>query len=358
MWASPWAAAVALALTIPAPVGEAAANTDVRDPHPTSDLTVGVHVPWADGGLYLDAEGSLTREPEVWPAARVPAVRLWDTRTTWAHLEPRDDDFRFDTLDAQVDAALAHGTRDILLVLAATPAWAAQDPTAVSAPWLTTGSASPPADIAQWEQFVEVVATRYRGRITAYQIGNEPNLDWFFQGTPRQLRAMVDTAAAVIDRVDPDALVVAAGPLVTDRASVTGARRWWRALRGADVDAHAVQWYPRTRARPVDLVAIMHRVRRFLPTDARVWITEVNFAKATTRTAADQRTLVRRTHRVAARAGAHRLYWYAWSQRISPRMLTLQQHTPAGRALLRWWRTTGQPSGTEDAGQVATRRSR
>jgi putative peptidoglycan lipid II flippase len=46
------------------------------------------------------------------------------------------------------------------------------------------GAASAPKDLAAWDEWVKAVVTRYKGRITSYQIWNEANLENFYNGTP------------------------------------------------------------------------------------------------------------------------------------------------------------------------------
>ena len=300
-------------------------------------MVTGLHIPWAISEPHLDPEGVLTEEPEPWPPGIVPAVRLWDTRTTWADLEPADDSWHFDRLDAQVDAAHRHGTTDILLVLGAPPAWAARDASPGQAPWLAPGAASPPADLREWRDYVATVAKRYRGEITAYQVGNEPNLDWFWRGTTQDLHDIVRIAATTVHAVDPRAQVVAPGPLVTTAASVPVAAKWWRAMEGTGVDALALQWYP-PRGTPGRAVGpVVAGVREVTEGQAigelPLWITEINHVRPRGDVSASR--LVRQTQDEAARAGIERIYWYAWSELISPQLLRLQAHTPAGRALLR-----------------------
>jgi hypothetical protein len=48
----------------------------------------------------------------------------------------------------------------VLLVLGATPRWAASSVSSVDAPWLGPGSASPPRHPRQWPRFVAAVAPR------------------------------------------------------------------------------------------------------------------------------------------------------------------------------------------------------
>lgn len=294
---------------------------------------LGLHVPWADGAAHLDEHGQLTEEPEAWPRFRVPSVRLWDTRTTWAHLEPRDNAWSFTALDAHLAAAEAHGTTDAVLVLGGTPSWAARDPDAKGAPWLPAGSASPPRDLADWRDYVRTVATRFAGRIDVYQVGNEPNVAWFWQGTRAELADMVRAAVEEIRLADPQATVVAPAPIVTTVASTLEASRWWRALAGTGVDALALQWYPTTGTPPRALGMVVERMRRSVQrtdlSDRPIWITEVNHRAGD----AQARQLVTRTMRVAAREGVARVYWYAWTAIGPPGLLTLQQGSPAARAL-------------------------
>jgi hypothetical protein len=300
---------------------------------------LGLHVPWADGAPHWDSRGNTVQVAEPWPDFPVDAARLWDTRTTWAHLEPADDQWQFATLEAHLDAAESAGVGDVLLVLAGTPAWAARDPHAQGAPWLPIGSASPPRDLADWRDYVRTVAQRYGDRIDAYQVGNEPNFGWFWQGTPRQMARMVAAAVDEIKRADPKATVVGPGPVVTDPASVVEARRWWRALAKTGIDALALQWYPRKGTSPVSLVPITARIREAVAgTDLAglpLWITEVNHRGV-------KADLVPGTMRAAQRAGISRVYWYAWTDVPPPGLLRLQADSAAGRALARYAEVTSR----------------
>lgn len=297
---------------------------------------LGLHVPWAAGGLHYDERGQVTDEPEAWPGFQVPAVRLWDTRTTWADLEPRDDAWSFAHLDAHLAVAKSHGTDDVLLVLAGTPAWAARDPQAAGAPWLPKGSASPPRDLEEWREYVRTVATRYAGRVDAYQIGNEPNLSWFWQGSRADLARLVRAGAEEIHRADPHAKVIAPAPIVTTPASALGAARWWQSLAGTGVDALALQWYPPKGTRPTQLATVLDRMRAGIDSSdlqgLPLWITEVNHV-GTDRNAP---ALIESTMRVAAEEGVERVYWYAWTALGPPSLLRLQSDSPSAGIMLRY----------------------
>ena len=304
---------------------------------------LGLHVPWADGANRWDANRTVISGPEPWPDFPVGGVRLWDTRTTWAHVEPHDNQWQFTVLDAHVAAAHQAQVPDVLLVLGGTPAWAAQRPDAAGAPWLPVGSASPPRSIADWRDYVRTVADRYRGRIDVYQVGNEPNYWWFWQGSPREMTRMGAVAGAEIGKVDPTAMVVGPGPVVTDAASVARARAWWRVMAGTGVDALTLQWYPARGTRPAELTDMVSLLRRQVAgTDvagAPVWITEVNHDRR-----GQAARLVRGTMRAAEQARVERVYWYAWTTILTPTLLPLHAGSPAGKALARYAHTAPSPA--------------
>ncbi|NLE77382.1 MAG: family 14 glycosylhydrolase, partial [Chloroflexi bacterium] len=80
---------------------------------------------------------------------------------------------------------------------------------------------NPPENSQHFADFLEAVATRYRGRIHAYQVWNEPNLarEWGEKRPdPSGYAAMLRLSYAAIKRGDPAAIVVTAGmaPTGTD----------------------------------------------------------------------------------------------------------------------------------------------
>ena len=72
----------------------------------------------------------------------------------------------------------------------------------------------PPENLADFANFLTAVATRYKGKIAAYQIWNEPNLarEWCDQAPdPAAYAAMLKAAYQAIKAADPNALVISAG---------------------------------------------------------------------------------------------------------------------------------------------------
>lgn len=73
---------------------------------------------------------------------------------------------------------------------------------------------APPDDLNDWAAFCGAVAGRYRGRIAAYQIWNEPNLTREWGNRPPDAAAYVALLAAcsrAIRAADPAAIIISAG---------------------------------------------------------------------------------------------------------------------------------------------------
>ncbi|HIC89526.1 MAG TPA: hypothetical protein EYP04_09010 [Anaerolineae bacterium] len=79
----------------------------------------------------------------------------------------------------------------------------------------------PPANADAFAEFLFAMATRYQGRIQAYQVWNEPNLarEWGnHRPNPEEYAILLRKAYRAIKRADPNAIVVSAGmaPTGTD----------------------------------------------------------------------------------------------------------------------------------------------
>jgi hypothetical protein len=73
---------------------------------------------------------------------------------------------------------------------------------------------APPDDLADWARYCGEVAGRFRGRIPAYQIWNEPNLSREWGGQPPDPAgyvALLQACSEAIRAADPDAIIISAG---------------------------------------------------------------------------------------------------------------------------------------------------
>jgi hypothetical protein len=131
-------------------------------------------------------------------------------QVSWKLHQPepnRYDDFLFNELDRLVDGANGNNIK-VLLSVSKAPGW--------SRP--TTEMDGPPGDYALFEQFKSTLAQRYQGRVAAYELWNEPNLQREWNGTPLNAADLVELirrGAAGVLAADPNALVISAAPATT-----------------------------------------------------------------------------------------------------------------------------------------------
>jgi hypothetical protein len=117
----------------------------------------------------------------------------------WSAVELERDIYNWKRYDALLDRLEARGLR-VYAGLGSTPAWA------------TSGSdfSGVPDDPDQWQEFCYRAASRYRGRVDAWGLWNEPNLDRFWEGTRSDyIEKILRPGAAAIRAADPGALIAA-----------------------------------------------------------------------------------------------------------------------------------------------------
>ena len=159
-----------------------------------------------------------TQTNQDWPS-EVTHARIWDIGCTWKDIHVAPDQFNWARLDEVLAKMEGMGYKHITYVIAATPQWAAQDPNAPHyAPWLGPGTNSLPGDPDNsWKPFVANLSQRYKGRIKAYEIWNEPQLADFMypydDKNRNKLAQMTKDASRIIKGNDPAALIGSASVL-------------------------------------------------------------------------------------------------------------------------------------------------
>ncbi|MBW3669655.1 MAG: cellulase family glycosylhydrolase, partial [Actinobacteria bacterium] len=194
-------AVVAMVATIgqlAAPAAPAQATTA------TPAFGVQFHATWGD---YTDAQRIALLDKLA--AAKIGWVRIDIGWRAWEeHGKGVISQWQADMMDRIVAAAEARGIK-ILGTLWHTPAWANGNKSATT----------PPDDPAEYARFARYISERYRGRIAAWEVWNEPNLEAFFVGTdPVRYAALVRAAYPAFKAGDPNALVVAGSVSLNDDA--------------------------------------------------------------------------------------------------------------------------------------------
>lgn len=269
-------------------------------------------------------------------------VRLWDCGVTWKDIHIGPDQYDWSRLDALVDQ---YSDRNILYCVAATPRWLATDPDAPHyAPWLGPGSNSLPYDIDEFNKFVWHLTKRYKGRIRAYEIWNEPQLaDFMYPYNKKninRLALMTWRANRTIKRVDPQAFVV--GASILPRKSSGGmrrARRFLKALkkRGWPVDRMAVHIYPEVGHGPLKWASYLSDAKvavKRLGGPTRLWITETNYNLLGPIIDGKQAfNIIRDTY---IYANNHPIFWYSWDMTDVLGGLNFKKNSTAWEAIKRY----------------------
>ena len=113
--------------------------------------------------------------------------------------------YHVDKADWIVDQARARGIK-VLAMLWRTPEWANNG----------AGTEVPPTDPADYGRIARWAAEHFKGRVSAWEVWNEPNLDYFFDGTPAEYVKLLKASYSQFKAGDPDAKVVLGGPSYND----------------------------------------------------------------------------------------------------------------------------------------------
>lgn len=160
-----------------------------------TNVTVGL----ADPMLGFLSDADLNRQLDLMVSIGVTSLRI---DVPWVAVQPtRFGGYDWSKADRVINAAAARGI-GVLGILGQPPAWAA----APGTPELS----GRPASATAFAQYARAVATRYRGKISAYEIWNEPNMLSFYKPYPDPVgyTALLRAAYPAIKAADRNAIVV------------------------------------------------------------------------------------------------------------------------------------------------------
>lgn len=151
-------------------------------------------------------------------------------------------------------------------------------PIGLSEPWndWTTEDGDP---INYWGRFIYTVASRYRSAISHWEVWNEPDLPWFWTGTPAEYARLLKVAYQAIKSACPECTVLFGG--IVFYANPDFYRQALDALRSDPeapahnhfFDAFAIHLYSRSSA-IVDITQIVRNDLRTRSLDRPIWLTE------------------------------------------------------------------------------------
>ena len=174
------------------------------------------------------------------PRIGAPWERAHPGHASWETIEPRRIEYRWDEIDAYVRKAQAHGVQILFTI------WPFNDhdqsvcnahlPESPPLPPCATGKGKnsrdfaslakrrgKPCDMNAYRAFLRLLVERYDGDgvdditglrypVKYWEIGNEPDMKFFFQGSPRDYFDLLKGSFEAIRSADPEANVVLAAP--------------------------------------------------------------------------------------------------------------------------------------------------
>ena len=135
----------------------------------------------------------------------------WTRQTLpWKGVEPQRGQFKWETVDgavAMVDAAERAGRPiNVLATFRTISPWAA-----ARAPVKVREASIPPSDLQDYYRFINATVKRARGRVRYWQVDNEADSPFFWQGSDEEYVQLLRTAYRAIKDADPQAVVVVSG---------------------------------------------------------------------------------------------------------------------------------------------------
>ncbi len=199
----------------------------------------------------------------------------------WHDIEPTQGGWLFSGWDQVLSLAQSHGIK-VLAILGGSPSWA------------NGGNLwnYPSSDLAAWSNYVTTVASRYKDKVSAWEIWNEENITAFWSPQPDPVAYMnlLRPAATALRAADPDGTIVMGGLAGLGSDFIVSTLQQGVADY---VDAIAYHPYPETlwwgdytpqESQCRYLVDFVHgTIAQYTTKDLQVWITEVGWTTSTVR---------------------------------------------------------------------------
>ncbi len=222
---------------------------------------------------YFDGTSGRSRVQRHMKIAREVGAKYLRCAFSWNAIEKAPGKYGWAFWDMLVDEAQKTGI-ELIPYVAYTPKWAASSKDEY---WT-----QPPRDPKQYAEFMVTLASRYRGRIKAWEIWNEPDNRDYWRGTVAGYAELVREAAVAVRGANPSVVLVLGG-------MSRGPGQFFRSLLsdygiGGYVDVIAMHAYPETwdpeRLEYIfqDWVQQMSDLMRTNAPGVDFWINEMGYA--------------------------------------------------------------------------------
>ncbi|GHU98450.1 hypothetical protein FACS189483_06490 [Spirochaetia bacterium] len=219
----------------------------------------------------------------------------------WNSIEPQKDQWNFSGYDAFVDGGKQAGKK-ILAVLAYDTGWLYSNG--------KTRRYIAPENIPLFLTFVENTVRRYRDKVDAWEIWNEPN-GLFWNGSQKEFFELTKAAAQKIREVDPDAIILAGAFWRVPESYVRGIFESGAIEQVSAIAFHPYGVDPRESVKLYDrMTAILSRYNY----TGDIWVTETGYPTGgwypNRASENDLPAYVVKTITGLAARGARTVFWY------------------------------------------------
>jgi len=190
---------------------------------------------------------------------------VWLRKTFyWNGIEKEKDNFNYSFYDNYVDNAKAQGKK-ILAILAYAASWHNDG---------KNNSYISSKNIQHYLNFIEVTVNRYKGKVDAWEIWNEPNWFIFWKGTHNEFFELLRLAAIKIREIDPDAYIVGGSFLRVPNKFIINMNKY-----GAmeNLDALSFHPYDINPKGSIKLLDDFLKIISKIDFKGDIWITEIGY---------------------------------------------------------------------------------
>ncbi len=289
------------------------------------------------------SSGLLYSQP--WPIVSFGDFRLWDTATGWEQINTAPGSFQWGVLDSWLTKIQAHHS-NVTYTFGRVPAWASSKPLDTTCSY-GPGSCDPPNDLSpdgsgsnqHWKDFVASIVQHAAGRIQTWELWNEPQNSFFWNGTVAQMVRMAKDAHDIIKAADPTAIFVSPGTGLGSRAT-NWTNNFLAAGGGVYVDAIAFHGYPAcpvtASALPGNVAAFRAMLRQYGQDKKPLFDTEASWNSFPNNCVTDpdlQAAVVAQYYLLHWSSNVARFYWYQWNNLGIGTMWISSSTNPAGIVL-------------------------
>lgn len=184
----------------------------------------------------------------------------------WSSIEPQKGVWDFSRYDRMVEDNIASG-RKMLSVLGFDTGWVHKN--GKSRDYIS------PEELPYFLNYVEQVVTRYKGKVDAWEIWNEPDVYVrFWKGPAKDFYALSKAAAQKIRECDPDAKIIAGSFFRVPTAFI---KNMFKSGALDDVDGIAFHPYAATPKGALALYDTFAALVREQGYSGEIWVTEVGY---------------------------------------------------------------------------------